>query len=442
VPWGRVAGIGALALVVFGAALLIFGSSGSATYNLMFAEADQLVRGDQVQVGGVPVGSVTQITLTKAFKARVTIEIESSLAPLHRGTTAQVRVPSLSSVANRYIALSPGPNNAPDIAEGGTLPVGATKEVTDLDQLFDTLNPATRKGLQQFIQGMAQQYENESKPFGESVEFFSPALSATSKVFAQLVHNEPVFTRFLIEAAKAVTVVGARSEQLEGLISNGATTFEAVAAHQRELTAAFTQLPITLHQGNETFADLPATLDALTKLIETSKPTTPALITLLQKLRPLVHTATGPVSDLATAFSKPGKDNDLTELARAVPALLKQLETTSPASVKALEESVPITAFFGPYSPDLEAATRTFAQAGSFYDANGHYAHVEPVFPDFNYGAGETLRPANSTTEVLEGLITNQLKRCPGGATEPSEDGSSPFEDSGLLSCDPLETPK
>ena len=91
----------------------MFAGGGGVDLQPDFAEAGQLVRGDQVQVGGVPVGSVTDIELTHDFKAQVTIHVNSSLTPLHAGTVAQVRVPSLSSVANRYIALSPGPNNAP-----------------------------------------------------------------------------------------------------------------------------------------------------------------------------------------------------------------------------------------------------------------------------------------------------------------------------------------
>ena len=37
------------------------------------------------------------------------------------------------------------------------------KEVTDLDQLFNTLDPKTRKGLQEFIQGSAEQYAGASR---------------------------------------------------------------------------------------------------------------------------------------------------------------------------------------------------------------------------------------------------------------------------------------
>ena len=79
--------LGALGLVVLVVVYLVFAGGGGANYHLIFAEGDQLVLGDQVQVGGVPVGSVTGIELTKDFKARVTIHVDSSLTPLHEGTS-------------------------------------------------------------------------------------------------------------------------------------------------------------------------------------------------------------------------------------------------------------------------------------------------------------------------------------------------------------------
>ncbi|HMD58105.1 MAG TPA: MlaD family protein, partial [Solirubrobacteraceae bacterium] len=413
---------------------------GGAEYHLVFAEADQLVRGDQVQVGGVPVGSVTNITLRHDFKAQVTIHVDSSLTPLHAGTTALVRVPSLSSVANRYILLSPGPQNYPTLPDGATLPASATKEVTDLDALFNTLNPRTRKGLSQFIQGTAEQYAGAGRTFGESVEYFPPFLGATSHFFGELVRDQKVFTNFLVETAKAVTTIGARHEQLADLIENSNTTFRAIGDEQTQLAQGLKALPVTLNQGNKTFAELPSTFKALEELVVVSKPTSQPLVRLFSHLRGLVTTATPVVHNFSLAFSKPGPSNDLTDLVRALPSLAKTLESSSPASVTALRESVPITAFFGPYAPDLSSALSTFGAGGAYYDANGHYARVSPVLPDFILGANNTLIPANSS-QVFQSLKHGELRRCPGAATQPSADRSSPFTDGELLSCDPSQTP-
>ncbi|HTY96398.1 MAG TPA: MlaD family protein [Solirubrobacteraceae bacterium] len=432
--------VAALALVVLIIAYLIFSGPGSTTYQLLLPNAYQLVRGNTVQVGGVPVGSVTNIVLTKNYQAKVSITVKSSLAPLHHGTTAEVRTPSLSSVANRYVSLTPGPQNAPAYAAGATLPSSISKTVTDLDELFNTFNPKTLKGLQQFLQGNAEQYGGAGPALGKSTELFSPALNATTHVFEQLTVDQPVFTKFLVETAKALTIIGARKEQLTDLIENANTTFKAIGDQQEELKAGLQELPNTLHEGNETFRELPPTLAALESLVNASRPTTKSLTELLEALRPLLHTATPVVKNFALSFSRPGKNNDLTELAAAIPALAKALETASPATVQSLKESIPITAFWGPYSPDLAGTLRSFGQAASFYDADGHYAHVSPVFPSFKLGANNTLVPA-SAEATLSTLKTGQLRRCPGAATEPAADKSSPFVDGELLSCDPTEVP-
>ena len=102
---------------------------------------------------------------------------------------------------------------------------------------------------------------------------------------------------------------------------------------------------------------------------------------------------------------------------------------------------MPITAFFGPYSPDLAGTLRTFGQAAAYYDANGHYARVSPVLPDFTLGENRHAEAGHAPNRRSQALKTGQLRRCPGAATQPAADGSSPFVDGELLSCDPSETP-
>jgi phospholipid/cholesterol/gamma-HCH transport system substrate-binding protein len=431
--------MGSLAAVVLLVSYLVFSGGGGTNYELIFPDAGQLVRGNQVQVGGVPVGSVTNIVLTSDFKARVTIHVNSSLK-LHQGTTAQVRVPSLSSVANRYIALSPGPNSGPELAAGATLPASATRQVVDLDQLFNIFDAKTRKGLQGFIQGSAEQYVGAGRALRQSTEYFAPSVAATDHFFAELVRDQRTFTSFLVETAKALTTIGGHNEQLRGLIGNADTTFQAIGSEQASLAKGLKQLPVTLQQGNRTFAELPSTFQALTQLVNASKPTSVPLTNLFARLRGLVTTATPVVRNFALTINRPGPNNDITDLARALPVLVRALSTSSPSSVTSLRESVPITAFFGPYTPDLTGLLRTFGQSSAYYDANGHYVRIGSVIPDFKLGANNNLAPT-SPQQSLQLLKTGQLRRCPGAATQPAPDGSSPFVDSGLLTCDPTQTP-
>jgi hypothetical protein len=64
-----------------------------------------------------------------------------------------------------------------------------------------------------------------------------------------------------------------------------------------------------------------------------------------------------------------------------------------------------------------------------------------PVVPTFTLGSEGSLVPSESLQQGLQNLKGGQLQRCPGSATQPAPDGSSPFPDTGQLTCNPAEVP-
>src|SRR3954462_2533941 len=116
----RLAALAAIAVVAVVAVLVLKGSS-KHEYTLVFQSAGQLVKDNDVQVGGRRIGRVAGIKLSDKNLAEVRVQVDEPYAPLHLGTTATIRSGSLSGVANRYIALSPGPNSAARLDDGATL---------------------------------------------------------------------------------------------------------------------------------------------------------------------------------------------------------------------------------------------------------------------------------------------------------------------------------
>src|SRR5262245_52677184 len=145
-------GLGALVVVAAVVGYLLLRGGDVTHYKLRFENAGQLVKGDDVQIGGRRVGSVRAIRLTDDNEAEIDVDVDNAYR-LHEGTTAVIRATSLSGIANRYIALSPGANSNPELPAGTTLRTDSTTSIVDLDQLFNTLDPATRASLQQVIQG-------------------------------------------------------------------------------------------------------------------------------------------------------------------------------------------------------------------------------------------------------------------------------------------------
>ena len=72
--------------------------------------------------------------------------MDEDVAPLHEGTTATIRSTSLSGIANRYVSITPGPNNGREIDDGGQIGADETNAPVDIDVLFNTLDDKTRDG--------------------------------------------------------------------------------------------------------------------------------------------------------------------------------------------------------------------------------------------------------------------------------------------------------
>src|SRR4051812_25568949 len=132
---------------------------GGHEYTLIFQNAGQLVKGDNVQIGGRPVGSVRGIELTSDNQAAVRIAVEEPYAPLREGTKAIIRLTSLSGIANRYVSISPGPDASRTLPDDTTIPSSQTTAAVDLDQLFNTLDPKARADLQGVIEGAKTQLD-------------------------------------------------------------------------------------------------------------------------------------------------------------------------------------------------------------------------------------------------------------------------------------------
>ncbi len=424
--------VGCLVLV---AAVLLRGDAQS-EYMVRFQSAGQLVNDDDVQIGGRRVGSVKDITLTDDNQAEVRIAVEKGFAPLTSGTTAVIRATSLSGIANRYIALTKGPGR--ELDAGSTITAERTTTPVDLDQLFATFDPKTRKSLQKVIAGSARQYDGVGKQANEALKYFNPALNSTSRLVNELTRDQGTFQDFLVSSSRVVTAVAERRQDLSGLVTNANTTAKAVGDENQALFDALGILPGTLRRANTTFVNLRATLGDLDTLVDVSKPATKDLAPFLAELRPLVADARPTIADLRKLVRRPGAGNDLVELLRKAPRLERAARPAFANGIKALQKSTPVLQFIRPYTADFTGWLRDFGQTTANYDANGHFARISPIFNAFQFTPGNALQPVQGARPVA--TTTGQYRRCPGAAIQQALDKSNPFRDQdGSLDCDPTQ---
>ena len=440
---GRVAAFAAVIGAAVLVAVLLFGGGSNYSVTADFLNAGQLVKGNPVQTGGTPIGSVESIDITDSGQAEIKFSVDEDHSPLPEGTHATIRQFSQSGIANRYIDLTFPPQAK---SEGRTLDDGAhigvdnTTTAVDLDELFNTLDPPTRKALQGFFKGQARQFAGKGKLANVGFHYLNPALATSSRFFSELTRDTPVLERFLVDSSTLVTALAEKRDDLASLISNLETTTSALASQKQALADSITELPPFMRRANTTFLDLRSALDDVDPLVEASKPVVRQLGPFLQDARALVVDAKPTVRDLSITINRDGKDNDLTDLLNSFPqladaAVVTKERTASPGgravnvgttrgslpeSTAAFKAGAPQIAFGRPYTPDFFGWFDDFSTTGAGFDALGATARGHLVF-----------------VENLGGTSAGHFDRCPGAAEPRLPDGSNVLtqEEQDELNC-------
>ena len=417
----RVAAMGAVVAAAVLVALLSFGRGGGYEVTARFLNAGQLVKGNEVQIGGVPAGAVDDIQITDDGRADVTLKIEEKFVPLRMGTRAVIKQRSLSGIANRFVDISLGDGDGPTIKDGGILGEDSTDTAVELDQLFNLFDPVARVAVQDFLEGSRKMIEGRGQELNNGTRYLNPTLSTGGRLFRELSRDEALLGRFLEDSSTLVGALAERRSDLTGTVRNLNTTFGALRNQKGALTESVDRLPPFMRRANTTFVNLRAALDDVDPLVDASEPVARRLGPFLAQARGLARDARPTIRDLSVTIRRGGQGNDLIELADSFPALARtaldarringaERRGAFPESVQALKEIAPTIAFGRAYTPDFVGWLDDFSTSGA-YDALGGFSRAGIYFDEILAG----------NTPVRQG----QFKRCPGGAETAAQDGSN-----------------
>jgi phospholipid/cholesterol/gamma-HCH transport system substrate-binding protein len=437
----RVLTLTLVALAVAIIAWLLFSSAGDPyRVTLDLDNASQLVNGDLVKVGGVRVGSITSLELGPDAAARIEISIDDkSVTPLPRGTKAEVRSTSLAGVANRYIALQPGPQNAPAIADGGTIPASDGSSEVDLDEVLNTLDPNTLRDLKQLLHGGGGALAGRGQQLGRAIDALDPALSQTDLLEREVLRDQGTFARFLVESGDVVSSVATRRPQLERLVASGRSTLEEIAAHDTQVDSLLRRLPTTLRVTNTTLVNLRAALRDIDPTIKLAGPVAAPLAVTLNRLRPVARDARPVVARLRRTIDRPGSSDLLGVLAR-LPRLERPAVPALDSTAATATDLLPILTEARPYTPDVVGGLLNGfgGSTAGYYDANGHYTRISFQSSVYSLNNLGSLLPTPPALGGITGYRRDVTGRCPGAATQSAPDHSNPWVVPG---CNPADSP-
>jgi phospholipid/cholesterol/gamma-HCH transport system substrate-binding protein len=199
---------GVLAVVIGN---LSFGATHS--YKAVFADATGLVKGDDVRIAGVKVGSVKGISLVDRTRALVTFDVQADTA-LMRSTHVDIRYRNL--VGQRYVALTNEIGGTGVLPPGSTIPVSRTSPALDLTLLFNGFKPLFQALSPSDVNELSYEIIQVFQGQGGTLDGL---LAHTASVTQTLAARDQVIGSLITNLNSVLAHIGDRNHQLNQLIT-------------------------------------------------------------------------------------------------------------------------------------------------------------------------------------------------------------------------------
>ena len=251
-------------LVVIVAVFLAYNANNGlpfvSTYNLKakVPNADALVKGNEVRIGGVRVGIVKTVVPVQEADGKVAAELSLSLdknaEPLPVNSTLTIR--PKSALGLKFLQVTPG-DSSKGFAPGDTIPLSAyTPEPVDIDEFFDMFDEPTRLAIRQNLAGFGNALAGRGPQLNEAIGALRRFAVNAQPVLRTIVEPSNNFAGFWRALENLSATVAPVAEENAALFVALDRTFSAFARVSRPyIQETIEKGPPTLDAVN---ADLPA----------------------------------------------------------------------------------------------------------------------------------------------------------------------------------------
>jgi phospholipid/cholesterol/gamma-HCH transport system substrate-binding protein len=263
-----------LATTVLGLTIANAQSGDRTVYSARFEDVTGLLRGDDVRISGVVVGSVKDIEIVDRRVARVDFEIDSSLR-LPASTHAAVLYKNL--IGQRFLGLSQEQDNcdpkAPQVlAAGAVIAESCTRKPLNLTELFSGFRPLFQALEPEQVNTLANEIIQVLQGQGGTIESL---LTSTASLTKTLADKDQVIGELIDNLNGVLDSVTSRNDQLNDLIVS-----------LRELVAGLAEDREPIGNAISSIGDLAQTTSSL---LEEGRPALQADIAALGDLADQLH---------------------------------------------------------------------------------------------------------------------------------------------------------
>jgi phospholipid/cholesterol/gamma-HCH transport system substrate-binding protein len=210
--------------------------SSSRTYKAIFEDATGVLKGDDIRVAGVKVGSVEGVEVTDRTRALVTFKVDESTV-LTEATHATIKYRNL--VGQRYIALTQEVGSSQRLGDGDEIPISRTAPALDLTVLFNGFKPLFQAlspaDINQLSYEIVQVFQGE----GGTLESL---LGHTASVTNTLAQRDQVISQLIDNLNEVLDHLGDRDKQLNQLITTFSTFVKGLKGDRQAILGSLDQI--------------------------------------------------------------------------------------------------------------------------------------------------------------------------------------------------------
>jgi virulence factor Mce-like protein len=233
------------------------------TYNLKanVPNANALVKGNEVRIGGVRVGIVKSVVPKQESDgevyAQLALSLDKNAEPLPLDSTMTIR--PKSALGLKFLQVTPG-DSSKGFEAGETIPLKSyTPEPVDIDEFFDMFDEPTRLAIRQNQAG-----------FGNALAGRGPQLNEGIGALSRLVVNSQPVLRKIVEPSTNFAGFWRALQDLSATVAPVAETQASLFVALDRTFAAFARVSRPYIQ--ETIEKGPATLDAVNAALPAVRP--------------------------------------------------------------------------------------------------------------------------------------------------------------------------
>jgi virulence factor Mce-like protein len=253
--------------------------------------AANLVKGNDVRVGGARIGAVTAIDPVQhddgSVTALLTMKLETVVKPLPVNSTVLIR--PRSALGLKYVEITKG-TSAKGLQDGATIPLRqATPHPVELDEVLNTFDDRTRAASRTNLNELGTALAGRGGDLNQAIELANPLLLDLAPVMDNLSSRQTQLRRFNDSLARTAGLLAPVAETQASLFRNLDTTFTALASVARPYL-------------QDSISGAPEALDAATTSFRAQRPFLANSEALFRELRPGARALRGSAPALADAL--------------------------------------------------------------------------------------------------------------------------------------------